>query len=167
MQAITIIVHSTMQSKTTRYHQPVLKADERIVHVRGDLDTAERAQLTSKLQEKGLIQQHDHVDRMEGWLLVEHCWLISRYFDHVGTLLGTYCDVVSPPLLSTEGYEMRDLVVDIWIDAAGTWHELDWDEYDQAVADGRINHADQQTIATAMHWMREQLHAGIFEQLLA
>ena len=166
MQTITIIVHSTMKPKTTCYDLPIIKADTRIVHVRGDLAAAERELFTQKLQKKGLISKHDQIHSMEGWILVEQSWLISRYFDRAGTLLGTYCDVVSSPLRITDGYEMRDLVVDIWLDAAGTWRELDWDEYAHAVADGKLDQADQHTIASAMHWMRDMLNAGNFEQQL-
>ncbi len=92
-----------------------------------------------------------------------HEWFsIVELIDSSGTLLGYYCDVLTP-LRKVDGeYYLQDLLLDLWVFPDGSCVELDWDELRDAVRLGMITPSLHQKAEETLSRMVAETQAGVF-----
>lgn len=77
------------------------------------------------------------------WLTVPGAWHdVGRFHTRDGAFTGFYTNILTPPAF-TGPLEWRtdDLLLDVWVDAAGAVEVLDEEEFERAVAEGRLDGA--------------------------
>ena len=86
-----------------------------------------------------------------------------------GTLLGHYSDVGEPVIqLSPTEFQMTDLYLDIWLFPDGRLLELDWDEFEEAIAKKVITATQEELARSAMKRLVDEASKGIYpEQYIA
>lgn len=81
------------------------------------------------------------------WYVFPAAWHdVGRFHLRDGSFTGYYTDIIAPPRISGDRWEIYDLFLDIWVGAAGDTTVLDVDEFDEAVDRGWI---DSETAARA------------------
>lgn len=90
----------------------------------------------------------------------------NEWFDVVelrapnGDLLGYYCDICTPVVRSGLNYYLTDLFLDLWIEPDGETQELDWDEFEEAVAAHLIPDEWQQAAVDALQRLKDLSASG-------
>lgn len=74
------------------------------------------------------------------WFVFPDAWYdVGRFHRADGTFTGYYTNLISPPRLAADVWELYDLCLDLWLDVRGDWVVLDRDEFDEAVDRGWID----------------------------
>lgn len=74
------------------------------------------------------------------WFTFPETWHdIGRFYLRDETFTGYYTNIIAPPVLGDETWEIWDLFLDLWIDRDGRITVLDRDEFDEAVDRGWID----------------------------
>jgi predicted RNA-binding protein associated with RNAse of E/G family len=66
-------------------------------------------------------------------------YIITKFFDNKGNLLGIYCDITKPVRRTKEGFEFDDIYLDVWQIPGYKPIILDEDELSEAVKLGYIS----------------------------
>jgi len=83
-------------------------------------------------------QEGDTIIAREGYSWVTRWeagkpYIISKFYDAAGNLIGTYCDVARPVRVIEGGFEFDDLYLDVWLATGKSISILDEDELQDAV----------------------------------
>ncbi|MBE0696445.1 MAG: DUF402 domain-containing protein [Anaerolineaceae bacterium] len=89
---------------------------------------------------------------------------IIELFDASGAILGYYCDITTPLRKVKNEYYVQDLLLDLWIFPDGSFTELDWDEFNEAVQQGMLSLEYQEYAVKTMRLLVEEIRKGIFPQ---
>jgi protein associated with RNAse G/E len=83
--------------------------------------------------------------------------------DEAGNLLGYYCDIATPLQKIDGEYFLTDLFLDLWIAPGLTsFRELDWDEFEAAVASGLLSADLQEKALSTVNRLRAEIGQGLF-----
>lgn len=69
-------------------------------------------------------------------------YIINKFYDVTGNLIGTYCDVARPVRLIESGFEFDDLYLDVWQAEGKPISILDEDELQEALGAGFITKSE-------------------------
>ncbi len=87
---------------------------------------------------------------------------VIELLDEAGSLLGYYCDVITP-LRKVDGeYYLRDLLLDLWVFPDGRTVVLDWDEFEAARDAGLVAPEEAEQAVKTLRRMVEEVQQGIF-----
>jgi uncharacterized protein len=115
-----------------------------------------------RYQQDGLIAADQEIYSVAKYHFYRQPFSVLELHGTDVSLLGYYCDIVTPLQKTGDDYALLDLFLDMWVWPDQRYRELDWDEYRQAVADGLVS-ADLQALAeTTMQRLREEIAAGVF-----
>lgn len=87
---------------------------------------------------------------------------VLEFFDTEGNFAGYYSDIVTPLTRVDGEYHLTDLFLDVWITPAGAAHELDWEEFAEAVRDGVLSEEQRAHALSALERLRAEIAAGRF-----
>ena len=158
------IIHYTRVNRPVQiYTENLLRDDGLRLDTRSDPDpAAAQGWCRSAWWPAGLLRE----DQLIATVLKHHFyqeWFgVMELRDASGGLLGFYCDVLTPLEQRGGEYYLNDLLLDLWIPAAGPIRELDWDEFQVAVETGRLSKALQEKTAATLQRMAEEARAGVF-----
>lgn len=113
-------------------------------------------------QKQGILANGERVMEVRKHHFYQEWFDVIELLDAQGSLLGYYCDVVTPLLRLDGEYYLRDLLLDLWIFPDGRTVELDWDEFDAAQAAGLISPEEADQAAATLRRMVREVQQGIF-----
>ena len=82
---------------------------------------------------------------------------IAAIYDEQKNFKGYYCDICSPVKKNTDGYEITDLFLDLWIFPDGKYIILDQDEFDNAVLQRWMNKNQIIKARSELHNLRKKV----------
>lgn len=95
------------------------------------------------------------------WFLFPDAWFdIGRFHLRDGTFTGYYGNLIIPPKLEGDTWEIFDLCLDLWVDRSGELQVLDQDEFDEAVDRLWIDPATAERARRALETLIAEARAG-------
>ena len=91
---------------------------------------------------------------------------IGAIYDTDMNFKGYYCDICTPMKRVSNGFEITDFVLDVWVFPNGQYQILDQDEYHNAVMKKWLTQDQQIIVETELHRLIEQIEASTFPTLL-
>lgn len=119
-----------------------------------------RARVSAGLWRLGLLPETQTLSAIRKHYFYTENFDILLFYDQHGALAGTYSDITTPLTRVAGVYHITDLFLDIWITPAGGYHELDWDEFEAAVAAGQLSPELAQTAQQTLARLRAEFAAG-------
>jgi hypothetical protein len=92
--------------------------------------------------------------------------VVEKYYDPQGTLLGTQIDVCMLPVEVAGGLQARDLLLDIWISAAGRVTVGNEQAFEQAVREGVLTDDEAGLAERHVRELTRQIAKGRFPPAL-
>jgi predicted RNA-binding protein associated with RNAse of E/G family len=126
--------------------------------------------LSQSLQKDGLISPQRRVLTVAKAYFYNENFNLLEFRDTDGELLGHYSDI-GAPLTKIDGglsrdpggdYAMTDWFLDLWLTPAGEIRELDWDEFDQALAAGLLTETEAAQARATLARLKAEIGAGIY-----
>jgi predicted RNA-binding protein associated with RNAse of E/G family len=111
--------------------------------------------LLPKRQTIGSIRKH--------YFYHEHFDVLA-FLDTEGQLAGYYSDITTHLQKVADGYAITDLFLDIWLTPEGRLHELDVDEFAEAIAKDLVPPGLQSIAWNTMERLRLEVQAGVYPQ---
>ena len=121
-----------------------------------------QTQVSAGLWRLGLLPEAQTLTSIRKHYFYAENFDILEFYDQTGALAGRYSDITTPLTRIADAYHLTDLFLDIWITPAGTFHELDWDEFEAAVAAGHLTPELAQTARATLTRLRAEFQAGRF-----
>lgn len=113
-------------------------------------------------QKQGIMANGERVVEVRKHHFYNEWFDVIELFDTQGSLLGYYCDVITP-LVKVDGeYYLRDLLLDLWVFPDGRTVELDWDEFESARSAGLISPEEAEQAQVTLRRMVEEVSEGMF-----
>lgn len=119
--------------------------------------------LTQRWWDEGLVPRARRLHA------VHKCWFyhepfnILRYVDTQGALIGTYTDLLAGfERLRRGHYRATDRILDVWVYPDGRAVELDWDEFEVAVAAGLLDDSQATKVRLTIKRLRAEIAVGAF-----
>lgn len=110
----------------------------------------------------GLLTDEKVIATVRKHLFYKEWFSIMQLFDPDGNLLGSYCDMLTPLQKRGGEYYLTDLFLDLWVAPDGTFIELDWDEYAEAVSHEIITPEQAEMAVQTMHRLVAEARQGRF-----
>jgi protein associated with RNAse G/E len=118
--------------------------------------------LTEGLQKNGFIhstQRSACITKL--YFFHEHFDLLIFQDEHENPL-GYYSDIGTPLTRTTDGFEMTDWFLDIWLSPDGTLFELDIDEFEEALSQQLISESDAEIARATFKRLLQEVKDGIY-----
>jgi hypothetical protein len=93
---------------------------------------------SSGWQKAGCFPTNRFASAVRKILFYHEYFAISQLLDSEKHSLGCYVDIATPMQKFDEVYRLTDLLLDLWIPPDGGYQELDVDEFEEAVASGKL-----------------------------
>lgn len=116
----------------------------------------------NKWQKAGMLKPGQIIHTVKKHHFYREWFAIMELRDAQDSLLGYYCDVVTPLVKRDDGYYLQDMVLDLWVFPDGSFMELDRDELSALVQDGKVNAEDQHKAEEILRRMVAEAREGIF-----
>lgn len=130
----------------TVYTEGLVSDDGDCLHTYTVLPEEIRRNLSQVLRRDGLIAPGQTIGAIRKRYFYAEPFNLLEFWDTDDRLAGYYSDLTDLIVKREDGYHVTDLFLDIWLTADGTLHELDWDEFEEAVAQGVLT-PEQETLA--------------------
>jgi predicted RNA-binding protein associated with RNAse of E/G family len=159
------IIHYLRPGKElTVYTEGLVFDDGQQVQTYTVLPEAVQADLTEALQKQNLLSGTRRVGAIRKHYFYSEPFNVLEFIDTEGQLIAYYSDITTL-LIKVEGvYQLTDLWLDVWLTPDGIFRELDWDEFDEAIAAGLAT-PEWQTLARAtMGRLKAEAASGIYPQ---
>jgi predicted RNA-binding protein associated with RNAse of E/G family len=118
--------------------------------------------LSHSMQKDGLIGPEQRVLTVNKVYFYNENFNLLEFRDTNGNLLGHYSDIGTPLCQVDGGYTMTDWFLDLWLTPNGQALELDWDEFNAALAAGLLS-ADEATQARiTIERLKTEITSGIY-----
>ena len=155
--------------EVTHYEEDFFAQDETCLRTFKTLPEDIALRLSKALLEQSLIRPSQRVGTIEKFYFFNEPFNILIFREMDGTLLGHYSDVGEPVIqLSPTEFQMTDLYLDIWLFPDGRLLELDWDEFEEAIAKKVITATQEELARSAMKRLVDEASKGIYpEQYIA
>ena len=97
---------------------------------------------------------------------LERGYKVSKFYDHSGSLISWYCDIVSHTFDEAENtYVFTDLLVDVVVYPNGFVRVVDLDEMADALRDGSLTKEDAETALRHLDKLLGVIYSGHFDRL--
>ncbi len=162
MATISIYYHRPGKGLTI-YEEDLEYEDERGVHTSKVLPDDISLHLSAALQKQGMLQHGQRIGSISKVYFFGEPFNILEFRAPDGELLGYYSDIGEPAIKMRAGeYKMIDLFLDVWLFPDRRLLELDWDEFEQALADGVINTEQANLARSAMERIKNEAARGVY-----
>ena len=142
-----ITIHYTRPGKgLTIYTEGLISDDGHCLHTYTVLPDDIRQNLSRALQRDNLIAPTQTIGAIRKRYFYNEPFNLLEFWDTEERLAGYYSDLTTLLVKRDDGYHLTDLYLDIWLTPEGTLHELDWDEFEEAVEQNILT-PEQQTLA--------------------
>lgn len=162
MQTQAVIYYSRIGKELDIYIEGFLCDDGYQLSTRTVITPEFGSRWSKRLAANGLLQPGQLVFALQKHHFYSYWFGIMELLDQNDTILGYYCDVLTPLRKDQGRYYLLDLLLDLWIYPNGTYRELDWDEFNTAVDNNLLNDQNAQQAAAALRWMVRETEAGRF-----
>jgi predicted RNA-binding protein associated with RNAse of E/G family len=140
-------VHYTRPGKgLTLYTEGLVSDDGHCLHTYTVLPDEIRRDLSHALRRDDLIAPTQTIASIRKFYFYTEPFNVLEFWDTEDRLAGYYSDLTDLLVKQADGYHLTDLFLDLWLTPDGTLRELDWDEFEEAVAQGVLT-LEQQTLA--------------------
>lgn len=97
------------------------------------------------------------------WFIFEGAWYdLGKIYDASGLFKGYYCDIIRPAKRTSEGLEIEDLVLDLWVFPDGRWKVLDEGEFEEAIRRGWLELSIAARARRELEKLLEDVKSGRF-----
>lgn len=145
------------------YEEGFYARDESCLRTYKHLPDDISARLSQALLDQKLIQPGQRVGTISKVYFFAEPFNLLIFREMDGTLLGHYSDIGEPIIqLSPNKFQMTDLFLDIWLFPDGNLLELDWDEFEEALAKNIITSAQADLARSTMQRLVDETAKGIY-----
>lgn len=158
-----VTIHYTRPGKgLTIFQEGLVSDDGQCLHTYTVLPEEIRQNLSRALQRDHLIAPAQTIGAIRKRYFYAEPFNLLEFWDTEDRLAGYYSDLTNLLVKREDGYHLTDLFLDLWLTPDGTLHELDWDEFEEASAQGVLT-PDQQTLARqAMARLVAEAASGVY-----
>jgi predicted RNA-binding protein associated with RNAse of E/G family len=144
------------------YEEDLVFEDDEYIKTTKHLPDTIADKLTESLRENKFItedQRCTHVSKI---------YFFHEYFDLLEfqneklELLGYYSDVGTPLTRASNGFQMTDWFLDIWLSPDGTLFELDVDEFEEALSKDLLTEQEAEIARSTFARLIEEVKQGIY-----
>ena len=114
------------------------------------------ASLSKQFCQQGKIPPGRFIHSAEKYLFYHETYTIVVYRDASGSLLGCYCDIVTPVQKVGEDYILTDLILDLWVAPDGEIQALDEAEFQSAIQGGLIPQALSEMAQATLEYLTRE-----------
>jgi predicted RNA-binding protein associated with RNAse of E/G family len=162
MQAI---IHYTRPGKgLTVYTEGFVFDDGQRVRTYTELSEEAQAGLTEALQKQHLMSGGRRVGAIRKHYFYAEPFNVLEFFDTDGQLIAYYSDITTLLTKADGVYALTDLWLDMWLTPDGVFSELDWDEFEEAIAAGLATPAWQTLARATMARLKAEAASGVYPQ---
>lgn len=134
-----VTIHLQRLGKPTRgYVEDLVEDDGVRVRTLSILPAEVSASLSEQFCQQGRIPPGRFIHSAQKYLFYHETYTIVVYRDATGSLLGCYCDIVTPVQKVGDDYVLTDLILDLWISPEENIQILDEAEFQAAILAGLI-----------------------------
>ena len=134
-----VTIHLQRLGKPTRSYMEDLVEDDGVrVRTLSILSAEVSASLSEQFCQQGRIPPGRFIHSAQKYLFYHETYTIVVYRDATGSLLGFYCDIVTPVQKVGDDYVLTDLILDLWISPERNIQILDEAEFQTAILAGLI-----------------------------
>jgi hypothetical protein len=163
MSANAVIHYRRLDGRGTSVYTETLLSDDGVrLQTHAVIPEQYRAPISRGLWELGLLPRTQTFGAIRKSYFYREPFDVLEFFDTAGGFAGYYSDIVTPLTRVDGEYHLTDLFLDVWITPAGAAHELDWDEFDEAVQGGVLSEAQRAHALSALERLRAEIAAGAF-----
>jgi len=149
--------------EVTYYEEDFFAQDETCLHTLKTLPEDISMRLSKALVEQNLIQPDQHVGTIEKLYFFNEPFNLLIFREMDGSLIGHYSDIGEPAIqFSPSEFQMTDLFLDVWLFPDGRLHELDWDEFEEAIDKQVITPMQADLARSTMKRLVEETNKGIY-----
>jgi hypothetical protein len=142
-----VTLHYTRPGKgLTVYTEGLVSDDGQRLHTYTVLPDEIRRDLSQALRRDHLITPTQTIAAIRKRYFYNEPFNLLEFWDTEERLAGYYSDLTDLLVKRDDVYYLTDLFLDLWLTPEGTLHELDWDEFDEAVDQGVLT-PEQATLA--------------------
>lgn len=161
--ARTVVIHMQRLGKPERvFSEGFLHDNGSRLSTLSQVPEAYREKFSQGFQQQGLIPAGKTIYSVAKHHFYQEYFGVMQLYDSHDRLLGYYCDLLTPMVYRQGEYHLTDLFVDIWVNPDGSFVELDWDEYAQAVRDGLLSSTLQTRLESTVARLRSEIAEGKF-----
>lgn len=156
-------IHLSRLTKPPRvYHEGLVADDGMRVRTFSVVPHEISLPLSLHFQQQGFLAAAQRIASVSKWLFYHEFFTIVEFFNAEQTLLGYYCDIATPLQKIGNEYHLTDLILDLWLTPDLRTHELDHDEFSEAVEHGLVDEEYRQVALSTMDRLRDEIRQGIF-----
>lgn len=133
------INYTRVGDETTIYTAQLIDDDGTCVRLFSEISQEHSRRWSSHWWSEGLIPEGEYVASVTKYHFYDEHFSIMVLRNEEDTVLGYYCDIVTPLQMVDGEYYLYDLVLDLWITPDLSARELDWDEFHEAVEEGLLS----------------------------
>jgi predicted RNA-binding protein associated with RNAse of E/G family len=142
-----VTIHYTRPGKgLTVYTEGLVSDDGQRLHTYTVLPDEIRRDLSQALRRDNLIAPTQTIAAIRKRYFYSEPFNLLEFWDTEERLAGYYSDLTNLLVKRDDIYHLTDLFLDLWLTPEGTLHELDWDEFEEAVGQGVLT-PEQATLA--------------------
>lgn len=146
----------------THYVEELIEDDGVCLRTLATIPPEHRLSLSQQLWIDGLLRRPRMIATIHKHYFYHEHFDLLVFYDLAGQVAGYYSDVATPLQKVADGYAITDLFLDIWLTPEGVLHELDVDEFAEAIGRDLVP-AGLQTIAwQTLDRLRDEVQAGIY-----
>jgi len=146
----------------TVYCEDFLSDDGACLRTFKSLPSEISEKLSRSMQKDGLIDPEKRVLTVTKTYFYNENFNLLEFRDTNGELLGHYSDIGAPLEKIDGGYAMTDWFLDLWLYPNGTFLELDWDEFHQALAAGLLTKAEAAAARATLERLKSEIGTGVY-----
>lgn len=154
-------IHYTRPGKgLTLYTEGLVSDDGHCLHTYTVLPDEIRQNLSLVLRRDGLIAPSQTIASIRKRYFYAEPFNLLEFRDTEERLAGYYSDIATLLVKQDGAYHLTDLFLDIWLAPDGTLHELDWDEFEEAIEQGVLTPEQQALAREAMARLVAEIASG-------
>lgn len=146
----------------THYTEELLEDDGCRVRTYAVIPPAHRLSLSQQLWVDGLLPKTQLIGSIRKHYFYREHFDVLVFLDTEGQLAGYYSDIATPLQKVADGYALTDLFLDIWLTPEGQLHELDVDEFAEALAKDLVPRGLQTIAWNTMDRLRAEVQSGVY-----
>ncbi|MBI4926409.1 MAG: DUF402 domain-containing protein [Anaerolineae bacterium] len=158
-----ITIHLSRLGKPERIYREGLVEDDGVHLVTfSQVPEAASLRLSDKFHKMGRLKQGQVIASVAKHHFYREYFSILEYCDPAGSVLGHYCDIVTPLRRSGSDYYLLDLILDVWIAPDLQYVVLDRDEFAQAELEKVIDVDLAKRALNTCLWIEAEIARGDF-----
>jgi len=160
------IVYIRPGKDMTHYVEDLVFENEEFIKTFKQFPSHISENLTQSLRKNGFISSNQIATAITKTYFFHEHFDLLQFQNEQGEILGYYSDIGTPLIKTTNGYQMTDWFLDIWLSPDGALFELDMDEFEEALSKDLLNAIDakiaRNTFARLIHEVKQGIYPGAY-----